>query len=188
MRGKLTFAHLASHASPSLVHPSADPQPSLFSLRMSLEASAAYTTAHTVLASSPGTMKSPIQTEYDIIILGGGSAGCLLANRLSRDGKYSVLLVEAGESSLKVLFSYLPGAYGQMFHNERWDYNYFTVPQKGCHGRKMFQPRTLPPPSFAYLFLSFPSVGGRRCWMLMVGGKMLGGCRYLPFSCKFMMG
>jgi len=87
-----------------------------------------------------------MQTEYDIIIIGGGSAGCVLANRLSTEGpggrKYRVLVVEAGESSLNVLFSYLPGAFGQMFHDERWDYNYFTVPQKGCHGRKMFQPRT----------------------------------------------
>jgi hypothetical protein len=127
---------------------------------MSLEASAAYSIAKSVihspsLSAAAGSDTSSMQTEYDIIIIGGGSAGCVLANRLSTEGpggrKYRVLVVEAGESSLNVLFSYLPGAFGQMFHDERWDYNYFTVPQKGCHGRKMFQPRILSHKSSATL-------------------------------------
>jgi choline dehydrogenase len=80
-------------------------------------------------------------TEWDIVIIGGGSAGCVLANRLSADNKWKTLLVEAGESSLQVLFSKMPGGYGQMFHRKHWDYDYYSVPQKGCHGRKMYQPR-----------------------------------------------
>lgn len=104
--------------------------------------------------------EKPLETEYDIIILGGGSAGCVLANRLSVDGKYSVLLVEAGKSSLKVLVSTIPGAYGQIFHDKRYDYDYYSVPQKYCHGRKMYQPS------------KFPMRNVANC----VGGKMLGGC------------
>jgi len=91
------------------------------------------------MGGSQSTEK-PLETEYDIIILGGGSAGCVLANRLSADGKYSVLLIEAGQSSLKVLLSTLPGGYGQIFHDKRYDYDYYSVPQKYCHGRKMYQP------------------------------------------------
>jgi hypothetical protein len=82
-----------------------------------------------------------LKDEFDVIIIGGGTAGCVLANRLSADGKRSVLLVEAGRSSLKVLFSTLPGAYGQMWHDKRYDYDYYSVPQQNCNGRKMYQPR-----------------------------------------------
>ena len=96
------------------------------------------------MGSSETTEASPVDlpTEWDIVIVGGGSAGCVLANRLSADGKWKVLLVEAGKTSLKVLESTLPGAYAQLFHKKEWDYDYYSVPQKGCHGRKMYQPRT----------------------------------------------
>jgi len=97
--------------------------------------------SHSILKMGASqSTEQPLETEYDIIILGGGSAGCVLANRLSADGQYNVLLVEAGKSSLKVLVSTLPGGYGQIFHDKRYEYGYYSVPQKYCHGRKMYQP------------------------------------------------
>jgi hypothetical protein len=117
---------------------------------MSLEAQAAYDIAHHLQQMSQSTLSeeesSLISRQWDIIIVGGGSAGCVLANRLSASGKWTVLLVEAGESSLNVLLSKLPGGYGRLFMSKRHDYAYFSVPQRRCHGRKMYQPRTFPPP------------------------------------------
>ena len=97
--------------------------------------------AHQALAAQETALESQ---EWDVVIVGGGTAGCVLANRLSAGGTWRVLLVEAGESSLGVLLSQLPGGYGRLTHHKQLDYDYFSVPQRGCHGRKMYQPRTNP--------------------------------------------
>jgi hypothetical protein len=98
-------------------------------------------TAHQSLTTQETTLESQ---EWDVLILGGGTAGCVLANRLSASGKWRVCVVEAGESSLGVLLSQLPGGYGRLCHHKEVDYNYFSVPQRECHGRKMYQPRMFP--------------------------------------------
>jgi len=111
---------------------------------MSAEVQVAHDIAHDLHAMSQSTLAAEAvleSQEWDIIIVGGGSAGCVLANRLSANGKWKVLLVEAGESSLEVLLSNLPSGYGRLFYSSKHDYAYFSVPQKGCHGRKMYQPR-----------------------------------------------
>lgn len=97
--------------------------------------------AHRALTTQETSLESQ---EWDILVLGGGTAGCVLANRLSANGKWRVCVVEAGGSSLGVLLSQLPGGYGRLCHHKEVDYDYFSVPQRECHGRKMYQPRRPP--------------------------------------------
>lgn len=76
---------------------------------------------------------------YDYIIIGAGSAGCVLANRLSEDPSVSVLLVEAGGKDTKMEI-HIPAAYGQLNYSNV-DWGYFTEPQTHVDGRRMYQPR-----------------------------------------------
>lgn len=83
---------------------------------------------------------------YDAIVVGAGSAGCVLANRLSERPDRRVLLLEAGGSD-RGLDVRIPAAFPKLFKTAR-DYAYFTQPQPQLDGRRLFWPR----------------------------GKMLGGC------------
>lgn len=75
---------------------------------------------------------------YDTIIVGAGSAGCVAANRLSADGGRKVLLLEAGQDA--PIASDIPSDWVSMF-NTRADWGYYTEPQAGCRGRRIFWPR-----------------------------------------------
>jgi choline dehydrogenase len=79
-------------------------------------------------------------TEVDFVIVGAGSAGCVLANRLSEDGRYSVLLVEAGGSDRSPWIQ-VPIGYGKTFTDARFNWKYFTDPDPGLAGRKTYWPR-----------------------------------------------
>lgn len=74
----------------------------------------------------------------DTIIVGGGSAGCVLANRLSADPRRRVLLLEAGRAA--PLNSDIPANWPLMF-NTHVDWGYHTEPQTGCRGRRIYWPR-----------------------------------------------
>src|ERR1700726_713268 len=79
-------------------------------------------------------------TEFDYVIVGAGSAGCVLANRLSADGKTSVLLLEAGPKDSNI-WIHVPLGYGRLFKDKTVNWMYQTEPEPGLDGRSVFQPR-----------------------------------------------
>ena len=76
---------------------------------------------------------------FDYIIVGAGSAGCVLANRLSADPARSVLLLEAGGSDTK-LEIHIPAAYTKL-HGSAVDWGFWTEAQTSLGNRRMYQPR-----------------------------------------------
>ena len=79
-------------------------------------------------------------SEFDYVIVGAGSAGCVLANRLTADGKNSVLLLEAGPKDTHI-WIHVPLGYGRLFKEKSVNWMYQTEPEPGLNGRQVFQPR-----------------------------------------------
>ena len=77
---------------------------------------------------------------YDYIIAGAGSAGAVLANRLSASGRHRVLLLEAGGKDSSP-WIHIPIGYAKLFNNPRYNWMYETEPEPELNGRKIFQPR-----------------------------------------------
>lgn len=77
---------------------------------------------------------------YDYVIIGGGSAGCVLANRLSESGKWQVCLIEAGPADTNP-FIRVPLGIIAVLRSNQLNWKYRTVPQKHCANRSMFWPR-----------------------------------------------
>ena len=73
---------------------------------------------------------------YDYIIVGAGSAGCVLANRLSEDGNSTVLLVEAGGSD-RNLFVRMPTALSYPMHMKQYNWGYESAPEKNMNDRRI---------------------------------------------------
>jgi choline dehydrogenase len=82
----------------------------------------------------------PLEGEYDYIIIGAGSAGCLLANRLSADANRRVLVLEAGGQDNWVWF-HIPVGYLFAIGNPRSDWCFKTEPEPGLNGRILDYPR-----------------------------------------------
>jgi choline dehydrogenase len=79
-------------------------------------------------------------TEYDYVIVGGGSAGCVLAARLTESGRHQVLLLEAGGSDRSPWIQ-MPIGYGKTFTDPAFNWLYETEPDPGLGNRTALAPR-----------------------------------------------
>ena len=77
---------------------------------------------------------------FDYVIVGAGSAGCVLADRLSADGKTSVLVLEFGGSDRSV-FIQMPSALSIPMNSAKYDWRYYSEPEEHLGGRRMHTPR-----------------------------------------------
>jgi len=82
----------------------------------------------------------PDQATFDYIIVGAGSAGCVLANRLTASGRHRVLLLEAGGHDRRI-WIHIPLGYGKLFADPKVNWLYSTEPEPELNNRRVIQPR-----------------------------------------------
>ena len=85
------------------------------------------------------TLLKKMTDSFDYIIIGAGSAGCVLANRLSEDKENSVLLLEAGDKDNNLMLK-IPAGYGNI-HRSKYDWGFYTEQQQYVDNRKIYLPR-----------------------------------------------
>jgi choline dehydrogenase-like flavoprotein len=77
---------------------------------------------------------------FDYVIVGGGTAGCILANRLTEDGRTTVLLLEAGGEG-RGFWIPIPAGFGKLLVDPRFNWRFETDPEDNVHGRRIVVPR-----------------------------------------------
>ncbi|MEM5385929.1 choline dehydrogenase [Paraburkholderia phymatum] len=77
---------------------------------------------------------------FDFVVVGAGSAGCVLANRLSEDGRYSVCLLEAGPTD-RYAWIHIPIGYGKTMFHPVYNWGFYTDPDPNMNNRKLYWPR-----------------------------------------------
>jgi choline dehydrogenase len=85
-----------------------------------------------------------VKQEFDYVIVGAGSAGCVLANRLSEDGKHSVLLLEYGDNDRadpRDLFLHMPTALAIPMNMQKYNWGFEAEPEPNLGGRRLHCPR-----------------------------------------------
>ena len=80
------------------------------------------------------------EKSYDFVVIGAGSSGCVIANRLSANPAYRVLLIEAGGTDTNP-WIHIPVGYFKTMHNPKVDWCYKTDPEPGLNGRSIKWPR-----------------------------------------------
>ena len=77
---------------------------------------------------------------FDIVIVGAGSAGCIIANQIVNNSNYRVLLIEAGPNDNNPIIQ-VPLGYGMTFYNKKMNWNFYSEVQENLHNREIYYPR-----------------------------------------------
>ncbi|MYB34710.1 MAG: NAD(P)-binding protein [Gammaproteobacteria bacterium] len=85
--------------------------------------------------------RHPGEPAWDYIVVGAGSAGCVIASRLSENPDHSVLLIESGPDIRRYPSTRIPIGYARTFYDEEVNWKFFTEPESGLNGRNSYWPR-----------------------------------------------